>query len=61
MVYLLQMLATENTGWKSFFRRWYYQHEPLRNSAADLLREIGATPILRNGTRLVGDNGGCDG
>ncbi len=51
---VLQMMATENTGWRSFFRRWYYSDEPLRNDAANLVREAGYQHPQPNGTRLVG-------
>lgn len=54
MIHLLECMATERTGWRGLLRRWYYPHEPLRNSAANLLREMGCQPILRNNTRLVG-------
>jgi hypothetical protein len=37
---ILHRMATENTGWRSFFRRWYYSDEPLRNDAANLLNEL---------------------
>lgn len=55
MIYILKCMAIENTGWRGFFRRWYYSHEPLRNDAANLLREMKYRPILRYNTRLVGE------
>lgn len=60
---ILHRMATENTGWRSFFRRWYYSDEPLRNDAANLVREAGFGPGGEAGliyqpenTRLVGDD-----
>lgn len=38
---ILYRLSLENTGWRSFFRRWHYSDEPLRNDAANLVRECG--------------------
>ena len=50
---LLARMATESTGWRSFFRRWYYSDEPLRNDAAGLLCDAGWVADLPPGTRLV--------
>lgn len=52
---ILHRMATENTGWRSFFRRWYYSDEPLRNDAANLVREAGFGMMQPINTRLVGD------
>lgn len=51
---ILHRMATENTGWRSFFRRWYYSDEPLRNDAANLVRSAGYDIPIPDGTRLVG-------
>lgn len=55
---ILHRMATENTGWWNFFRRWYYSDEPLRNDAANLVREANFHIPRPEGTRLVG---GADG
>ena len=52
---ILHRMATENTGWRSFFWRWYYSDEPLRNDAANLVREAGYGTVQPINTRLVGD------
>lgn len=52
---ILHRMATENTGWRSFFWRWYYSDEPLRNDAANLVREAGYGTVQPVNTRLVGD------
>lgn len=52
---LLHRFATENMGWRAFFRRWYYSDEPLRNDAANLVREAGFRMPMPLNTRLVGD------
>lgn len=53
---ILHRMATEQTGWRARFRRWYYSDEPLRHDAANLVREAGfhfnEVPAH---TRLVGD------
>jgi len=51
---ILHRFATENTGWRSFFRRWYYSDEPLRNDAANLVREAQFHTQMPANTRLVG-------
>ena len=57
---ILHRLATENKGWGWFgflrriSRRWYYADEPLRNDAANLLREAEYQAPLPDGTQLVG-------
>jgi hypothetical protein len=53
---ILHRLATENTGLRGFFRRWYYSDEPLRNDAANLVREAKFGMMMPNGTRLVGED-----
>jgi hypothetical protein len=52
---ILHRMAVERTGWKSIARRWYYSDEPLRNDAANLIREAGYQQARPSGTRLVGD------
>ena len=52
---LLHRFATENTGWKAWFVRWYYSDEPLRNDAASLVRLARFRMSMPLGTRLVGD------
>jgi hypothetical protein len=51
---ILHRMATENTGWRSIFRRWYYSDEPLRNDAANLVREAKFDMARPEGTKLVG-------
>lgn len=53
---ILHRMATEQTGWRGFFRRWYYSDEPLRNDAANLVREAEFEMKRPCGTRLVGSN-----
>jgi hypothetical protein len=45
-VRLLMRLATENTGWRGYFRRWYYDHEALRHDATELLHSGGMRPEI---------------
>jgi len=52
---ILHRMATERTGWRAFFNRWYYSDEPLRNDAANLVREAQFSMMMPNDTRLVGD------
>lgn len=52
---ILHRFATEQTGWRAFFSRWYYNDEPLRNDAANLVRSVGFGMPMPRGTRLVGD------
>ncbi len=51
---VLHRLATENTGWRSWFRRWKYADEPLRNDAANLVRQAGDQIPIDKLTRLCG-------
>jgi hypothetical protein len=51
---ILHRFATENTGWRSFFRRWYYSDEPLRNDAANLVRRAEFQMKQPERTKLVG-------
>ena len=53
---ILHHMALENKGWRGWFRRWYISDEPLRNDAANLLREMRWSFIMPNTTRYVGDN-----
>lgn len=52
---ILRRMATENTGWRSFFRRWYYADEPLRHDATELVHEAGWDEfgLEPEGTRLL--------
>ena len=52
---ILHNMALENTGGRSFFRRWTIHHEPLRNDAANLLRARGFNALMEDGTQYVGD------
>ena len=52
---LLHRFATEQTGWRGFFYRWYYSDEPLRNDAANLVREAGFDMPRPLNTRLIGE------
>lgn len=52
---ILHRMGTENAGWKRFVWRWYYSDEPLRNDAANLVREAGFGSPLPRGSRLLGD------
>jgi hypothetical protein len=52
---ILHRMATERTGWWRFFDRWYYSDEPLRNDAANLVRDAGFEMPQPIDTRLVGD------
>lgn len=54
---ILHRLGTERTGWRSFFSRWYYSDEPLRNDAANLVRLAGFAMPMPNNTHLVGGSG----
>ena len=53
---ILHNLALERAGWRGFFRRWYISDEPLRNDAANLIREVGYETLTPNHCRLVGDD-----
>jgi hypothetical protein len=52
---ILHRMATERTGWRRFFTRWYYSDEPLRNDAANIVREAGFGMMMPLDSRLVGD------
>lgn len=61
-LYILQEMATERTGWRALiFGRWYYSHEPLRNDAANLLRDEGSRFIMPVHTQIVGAERRSDG
>lgn len=52
---ILHHMALERVGfWRSLFRRWHIHHEPLRNDAANLLKERGVTRLMPKGTEYVG-------
>ena len=53
---ILHNMAVEHTGWRSFFRRWWISDEPLRNDAANLIREVGYSALMPENSRLVGDD-----
>lgn len=52
---ILHRMALEQTGWRGWFRRWYFSDEPLRNDAANLVREARYQQMRPFNTRLVGD------
>lgn len=53
---ILHRMATEHTGWRRWLWRWYYSDEPLRNDAANLVREAGFGMPMPVYTQLVGDD-----
>ena len=53
---ILHNMAVERTGWRSFFCRWWINHEPLRNDAANLIREVGYRQVMPMNCCLVGDD-----
>lgn len=53
---ILHSMAVERTGWRGFFRRWWISDEPLRNDAANLIREVGYVALMPVNSRLVGDD-----
>jgi hypothetical protein len=53
---ILHNMAVERKGWRSFFRRWWISDEPLRNDAANLVREVGYSALMPNGYQLIGDD-----
>ena len=53
---ILHNLALENRRrWWSPFRRWFIHDEPLRNDAANLLRQYKVGLPMPEGTFYVGD------
>lgn len=52
---ILHRMGTERVGWRAFFSRWYYSDEPLRNDAANLVREAQFKMKMPLGTQLIGD------
>lgn len=54
-VVILHNMALERKGWRSFLRRWHISDEPLRNDAANLLRERGVALMTPIGFHWVGD------
>lgn len=54
---ILFRLATERRRpWWAFWRpRFRFHHEPLRNDAANLIRQIGYQQMMHVGDHLVGD------
>ena len=53
---ILHRMATEKMGWRRFFSRWYYSDEPLRNDAANLVREAGFGMPMPHDSCLIGDD-----
>lgn len=53
---ILHRMGTERTGWRTIFWRWYYPDEPLRNDAANLVRETKFEMPMPPDTKLVGDD-----
>lgn len=51
---LLHRFALEQTGWRGFFRRWYFSDEPLRHDAANIVRRAGAQRPMPEYCQLVG-------
>lgn len=51
---ILHRFAQEQTGWQRMYRRWWYSDEPLRNDAANLVREAGFTQEMASDAKLVG-------
>ena len=56
---LLNRFALEQTGWRRYLKRWYFSDEPLRNDAANLVREAMAWGYIPDykipGTKRVGE------
>jgi hypothetical protein len=52
---ILHRMATENIGWRAIWSRWFYSDEPLRNDAANLIREADFHMMQPINTRLIGD------
>lgn len=52
---ILHRMATERTGWRRYLARWYYSDEPLRNDAANLVREARFGMAMPLDTKIVGD------
>lgn len=52
---ILHNMTLERRGWRGFFRRWYISDEPLRNDAANLLREAGFEMQTPLNCRRVGE------
>ena len=50
---ILHRMQVENTGWRSWFKRWYYSDEPLRNDAAALIRQSGFAMLQPLGTKSM--------
>lgn len=50
---ILHMMGTERYGWRSLFGRWAFSDEPLRNDAANLVREAGFQLLIKEGERLI--------
>mgnify|MGYP000734165410 CR=1 FL=1 len=54
---LHNMSLERRWSWFSLFRRrWHISDEPLRNDAANLLREYGYAALTPNGFQRVGDD-----
>jgi hypothetical protein len=53
---ILHNMALERKGWRSIFKRWFISDEPLRNDAANLLRDRRVSMMTPNGFHMVGDD-----
>ncbi len=53
---ILHHMALERKRRQWLFGRWKISHEPLRNDAANLLRESGWRGLMPEGTQYVGDD-----
>jgi hypothetical protein len=53
---ILHELSLERKGWRQLLKRWYVSDEPLRNDAANLLRERGWVMLMPDGFQRVGDD-----
>ena len=54
---ILWHMALERNGfWRQLFRRWHINDEPLRNDAANLLRDAGVFRMTPTYCQLVGDD-----
>lgn len=52
---ILHRMATERTGWRRFFARWYYSDEPLRNDAANLVKDARFGMNMPLDSKLLGE------
>lgn len=52
---ILHNMSLENKGFKKFFRRFYIHHEPLRNDAYNLLKEMKTLKFRPITTKYIGE------